>query len=54
MKITNLWLLLVLLLIPAHSYAECPTYDRKAWEHWTDEDKDCQNAWYEVLITESL
>ena len=54
MKITNLWLLLVLLLIPAHSFAECPAYDRKAWEHWTDEDKDCQNARHEVLIEESL
>ena len=54
MKITNLWLLLVLLLIPAYSFAECPTYDRKAWEHWTDEDKDCQNARHEVLTEESL
>ena len=54
MKITNLWLLLVLLLIPAHSFAECPAYDRKAWGHWTDEDKDCQNARHEVLIEESL
>ena len=28
----------------------CPAYDRKAWKHWVDEDRDCQNARHEVLI----
>ena len=53
MKLTNLWLLLILLLVPAYSFAECPAYDRKAWQHWVDADSDCQNARHEVLIAES-
>ena len=51
---TRTLLALFLTLLATTVLAECPAYERKAWKHWVDEDKDCQNTRHEVLLEESL
>ena len=50
----NLFLSFSLLFLFSTSAIACDAYDRKAWKHWVDVDKDCQNTRHEVLLEESL
>ena len=45
---------LTLTITVAEVPADIPDYDRSEWKHWTDADRDCQDARQEVLIEESL
>ena len=38
----------------AHAPVNLPKYDRAQWKHWTDDDRDCQDARQEALVAESL
>ena len=50
----NFLLSFSLLLFFSTSAIACDAYDRKAWKHWVDVDKDCQNTRHEVLLEESV
>ena len=41
-------------LLFASTGAHVPAYQRTAWKHWIDVDRDCQNTRDEALIAESL
>ena len=45
---------LTLTITVAEVPGNIPDYDRGEWKHWTDADRDCQDARQEVLIEESL
>ena len=44
---------LVLTITVSERPGRIPGYDRRDWDHWTDADRDCQDARQEVLIAES-
>ena len=47
-------ILLLLLLVLWVSPIQAQPYDRSQWEHWVDEDQDCQDTRQEVLIRDAI
>ena len=39
---------------PKNTYTKIPYYSRKKYDHWIDEDRDCQKTRSEILIRDSL
>ena len=52
-----IWILMVLCIIvlatELMAQGAYGNYERTAWKHWLDEDRDCQNAPHEMLIEAS-
>ncbi len=47
-------ILLLLISCACQKKIEIPQYERKAFRHWIDENKNCRNTRHEILATRSL